>query len=58
MFQAYYREGLALQCLSRIPDALAAFAAGLAQDPSNQQLLQTLIEGALQSPLKGLKNTV
>jgi hypothetical protein len=31
MRQAYYREGVALQCLGRHAEALAAFSSGLAQ---------------------------
>jgi hypothetical protein len=31
LFQAYYREGVALQCLGRHAEALAAFSSGLAQ---------------------------
>ena len=30
-FQGYYREGVALQCLGRHAEALAAFSSGLAQ---------------------------
>ena len=53
MFQAHYREGVALQCLGKEADALAAYAAGLAQDPKSSQLLQTFTEAAAQSGLKG-----
>jgi hypothetical protein len=31
LWQAYYREGVALQCLGRHAEALAAFSSGLAQ---------------------------
>ncbi|KAI8783209.1 tetratricopeptide repeat protein 28, partial [Biomphalaria glabrata] len=50
--KAYLREGVALQELSRHGDALAAFASGLAQEPGNGQLLDSLVEAALNSPLK------
>uniref|UniRef100_T1J2M9 Uncharacterized protein n=1 Tax=Strigamia maritima TaxID=126957 RepID=T1J2M9_STRMM len=50
--KAYYRQGVALQCLGRYPDALAAFASGLAQDSKNVQLLTGLIEAAMKSPLR------
>lgn len=53
IFQAYYRQGVALQCLGRHADALAAFASGLAQDPKSLQLQGGLIEATLKSPLKG-----
>ncbi|PIK35007.1 putative tetratricopeptide repeat protein 28-like, partial [Apostichopus japonicus] len=49
---AYYRQGVALQCLGRHADALAAFASGLAQDPKSLQLQGGLIEATLKSPLK------
>ncbi len=52
-FQAYYRQGVALQCLGRHAEALGAFSSGLAQDPKSQQLLSGLIEAAMKSPLKG-----
>ena len=51
--QAYYRQGVALQCLGRHADALAAFASGLAQDPKSLQLLAGLVEATIKSPLKG-----
>lgn len=51
--QAYYRQGVALQCLGRHADALAAFSAGLAQEPKSGQLLSGLMEAAIKSPLKG-----
>ena len=53
LFQAYYRQGVALQCLGRHAEALAAFAAALAQDPKSSQLLAALTEAAMKSPLKG-----
>ena len=53
MLQAYYRQGVALQCLGRHAEALAAFSNGLAQDPKSLQLLAGLIEAAMKSPLKG-----
>ena len=53
ILQAYFREGIALQCLGRHGDSLAAFAAGLAQDPKNTQLLAGMVEAAIKSPLKG-----
>ena len=52
-FKAYYRQGVALQCLGRHAEALAAFSNGLAQDPKSIQLLAGLIEAAMKSPLKG-----
>ena len=52
MFQAYYREGVALQCLGKHAEALAAFSQGLAQDPKSLQLLAGLVEAAMKSPLK------
>ena len=52
-FQAYYRQGVALQCLGKHAEALAAFSNGLAQDPKSTQLLAGLIEAAMKSPLKG-----
>ncbi|CAL8082559.1 unnamed protein product [Orchesella dallaii] len=51
--KAYYRQGVALQCLGKHADALAAFSAGLAEDPKSGQLLSGLMEAATKSPLKG-----
>ena len=51
-FQAYYRQGVALQCLGRYGEALVAFSIGLARDPNNQQLLSGLVEASLKSPLR------
>lgn len=53
MFQAYYREGVALQCLGEEAEALAAYANGLANDAKNEQLLQGLVDAAMKTPLKG-----
>ncbi|KAF5284646.1 hypothetical protein FQR65_LT13477 [Abscondita terminalis] len=50
--KAYYRQGVALQCLGRHGEALAAFSSGLAQDPTSQQLLSALIEASVKSPLR------
>ncbi|KAL8575874.1 hypothetical protein ACOMHN_014879 [Nucella lapillus] len=50
--KAYLREGVALQELGQHGDALAAFAAGLAQEPANGHLLAGLTDTALKSPLK------
>ncbi|XP_046738072.1 tetratricopeptide repeat protein 28 isoform X1 [Diprion similis] len=50
--KAYYRQGVALQCLGRHGEALAAFSAGLARDSSNCQLLSGLVEASLKSPLR------
>ncbi|XP_066590539.1 tetratricopeptide repeat protein 28 [Prorops nasuta] len=50
--KAYYRQGVALQCLGRHGEALVAFSAGLAHDPSNCQLLSGLVEASLKSPLR------
>lgn len=52
LFQAYYRQGVALQCLGRHGDALAAFSSGLAVDPKSNQLLSGLVEASLKSPLR------
>ncbi|XP_053375846.1 tetratricopeptide repeat protein 28-like isoform X2 [Mercenaria mercenaria] len=49
---AYIREGTALQQLGQHADALAAFAAGLAQDNNNTGLLTGLIDAAIKCPLK------
>lgn len=57
VLQAYYRQGVALQCLGKHSDALAAFANGLTQDPKSLQLLAGLIEAAMKSPLKGIIHT-
>lgn len=50
--QGYYRQGVALQCLGRHADSLAAFSSGLAQDPKSLQLLSGLVEAAMKSPLR------
>ncbi|XP_017871408.1 PREDICTED: tetratricopeptide repeat protein 28 [Drosophila arizonae] len=50
--KAYFRQGVALQCLGRYGEALASFAAGLAQEPTNKQLLAGLVEASLKSPLR------
>lgn len=50
--KAYYRQGVALQCLGRHGEALAAFSSGLAQDPGSQQLLSGLVEASVKSPLR------
>ncbi|XP_012934698.1 tetratricopeptide repeat protein 28 [Aplysia californica] len=50
--KAYLREGVALHELGRHGDSLAAFACGLGQEPANTQLLDGLLEAALNSPLK------
>lgn len=47
-----FRQGVALQCLGRHGDALAAFSQGLAQDPRSQQLLSGLVEASIKSPLR------
>ena len=52
--QAYYRQGVGLQCLGKHGEAVAAFANGLAQDPKSPQLLEGLVEATLKSPLKGI----
>lgn len=51
--QAYYREGVALQCLGRHGDALAVFSSGLAVEPNSTQLLAGLVEASIKSPLRG-----
>ncbi|KAM0726523.1 Tetratricopeptide repeat protein 28 [Formica fusca] len=50
--KAYYRQGVALQCLGRHGEALVAFSTGLAHDASNHQLLSGLVEASLKSPLR------
>ncbi|XP_058806021.1 tetratricopeptide repeat protein 28 [Phymastichus coffea] len=50
--KAYYRQGVALQCLGRYGEALVAFSVGLAREPSNQQLISGLVEASLKSPLR------
>ncbi|ALC48168.1 CG43163 [Drosophila busckii] len=50
--KAYFRQGVALQCLGRYGEALASFAAGLAQEPQHKQLLAGLVEASLKSPLR------
>ncbi|XP_042904367.1 tetratricopeptide repeat protein 28 [Parasteatoda tepidariorum] len=50
--KAYYRQGVALQCLGRHADSLAAFASGLAQESKNVHLLAGLVEAAMKSPLR------
>ncbi|XP_008203776.1 tetratricopeptide repeat protein 28 isoform X1 [Nasonia vitripennis] len=50
--KAYYRQGVALQCLGRYGEALVAFSIGLARDPNNCQLLSGLVEASLKSPLR------
>uniref|UniRef100_A0A182NRB1 TPR_REGION domain-containing protein n=1 Tax=Anopheles dirus TaxID=7168 RepID=A0A182NRB1_9DIPT len=50
--KAYFRQGVALQCLGRYGEALAAFSAGLAQDPNSKQLLAGLVEASIKSPLR------
>lgn len=57
LFQAYFRQGVALQYLGRHADALAAFASGLAQDPKSLQLLVGMVEAAMKSPLRGTSRT-
>lgn len=51
-YKAYYRQGVALQCLGRHADALGAFASALAQDDKSPQLLTSLTEAAMKSPLR------
>ncbi|CAH1132763.1 unnamed protein product [Ceutorhynchus assimilis] len=50
--KAYYRQGVALQCLGRHGEALAAFSQGLTQEPASQQLLAGLVEASIKSPLR------
>lgn len=50
--KAYFRQGVALQCLGRYGEALAAFSGGLAQDVNSKQLLSGLIEASIKSPLR------
>lgn len=50
--KAYFRQGVALQCLRRYGEALAAFSSGLAQDSNSKQLLNGLIEASIKSPLR------
>lgn len=55
---AYLQEGMALLQLGNHGDAMASFASGLAQESSNSDLLSSLIDTALQSPLKEKLNPV
>lgn len=48
----FYRQGVALQCLGRHGEALAAFSQGLVQDSTSQQLLAGLLEASIKSPLR------
>lgn len=57
-FQAYFRQGVALQYLGRHADALAAFASGLAQDPKSLQLLVGMVEAAMKSPMRGKRQEI
>ncbi|XP_013144707.1 PREDICTED: tetratricopeptide repeat protein 28 [Papilio polytes] len=50
--KAYYRQGVALQCLGRHGEALAAFSSGLGVEPTSRQLLAALVEASLKSPLR------
>ncbi|KAL4711798.1 hypothetical protein ACJJTC_005967 [Scirpophaga incertulas] len=50
--KAYYRQGVALQCLGRHGEALAAFSSGLGVEASSRQLLAALVEASLKSPLR------
>lgn len=50
-WQGYYRAGQALGGMGDWVGALKAFAAGLAQDPANTQLLAALINAAAASHL-------
>lgn len=50
--KAYFRQGVALQCLGRYGEALAAFSSGLAQDVNSKQMLSGLIEASIKSPLR------
>lgn len=50
--KAYFRQGVALQCLGRYGEALASFSAGLATDVNNKQLLAGLVEASIKSPLR------
>lgn len=52
IFYFLYRQGVALQCLGRHGEALAAFSQGLVQDPNSQQLLSGLVEASIKSPLR------
>ncbi len=58
LFQAYLREGVALKHLGQYGEALAAFAAGLAQEPSNVVLLAELSQAAIACPLRGMDSFV
>ena len=52
-FQAYLREAVALQHLSRDADAMLSYASGLVEDAKNAQLLQGLVTAASQSAIQG-----
>ena len=51
--QGYYRQAIALQCMGRHAEALAAYASALAHDEKSQQLLQALVDASLKSNLQG-----
>lgn len=53
MLQAHYRQAVALQCMGKYHESLAAFASALAHDQKSQQLLSGIMDTALKSPLKG-----
>ena len=53
ILQAHYRQAVALQCMGKYHEALAAFASALAHDQKSQQLLSGIMDTALKSPLKG-----
>ncbi|PAA91946.1 hypothetical protein BOX15_Mlig004862g2 [Macrostomum lignano] len=50
--KAYYREGVALQCLGKFADAAAALCQGLGKDPKDRALIQGLVDCALASPVR------
>ncbi|GAB1599212.1 tetratricopeptide repeat protein 28-like isoform X1 [Argonauta hians] len=55
---AYLQEGNALLHLGNHGDAMTTFASGLAQESSNKELVTSLIDTAIKSPLKEKLNPV
>ena len=51
--KGYYRQGIALQCMGRYSEALAAFASALALDNESEQLFDALVGASLKSHMKG-----
>lgn len=49
---SYYREGRAQLILGKYEDSLVVLSLGLAQEPNNKRILESLVDSALKSPLK------